>query len=1014
MNVFINWTKGVSPFYTNRTDVISVRIQPRDTLVSITTPPSPTAWGQNATFTFAFDDVTGGGNVPIANNVKMTIKLSLSHYTLSYNSVTKLFTVSFNCSQSPIGLAPLGSKSFTMNITWAGSPFYGNRTGQSMSLVVIARQAVLDYQTPAPTSYLDNVTFVVTWTDVTGTSQGINGATVTLYDGVIPISASKYKVTAAGGGSYSIQLNTTYKSSPGIYSLRIVLTRPEFYMPIANSTKQFNIMQRVTLLSSEPIDQVAYNSSIQVKVHYQDLLRLTSIGNGTGLTSIRILNGTSWLFVCSWQPAFGYYLLTVSTYNHAGLKLGTVYTLHINMTYANQVPFYAWDDAYITFQLRSRVTSLSASSPSSTPYLDYANFTLTYLDADAGGKGIGSATISLKKNGTLLTLGSQYLAVQTSAGVWAISVNSTVLDGITTTTVVAYATWFGTPYYANNSRSVDIGVIRRITTVDVVTPPSLTRYLDNVVFTIAYSDVERRYYINGISSNILILNGTKYLTSGQYSVATGSVAGTYDITINSTILSSHLLTNYQITVKVYWLNVVPYYANATTIVRITTTNRVGALTWNPIDNTPMGDLLNLTFYYKDLDTGVGIANAIVQFDCVQKPGLQVGTDYTLVKGTGVNTGTYTIRLNTNRLLGIRSYTFTLAVLWNAATVPYYSNQTPRSIGGTVRLISADLAAGVPVPSTVPYYEVVSINVTFTDTDHLHGITGVTKSNVSVIYVPGAQPKTWTLTELGGGLYRITVNISDSGLAGLKSLKITFNWYPCTLVERQVQFQVRYRNAVAVASVPSNLYAGDPAFLIVNVTDTDSGTRLAGATLTITWGSTTSWTYLGSGRYGVNFTTTGMPTGSQTMQIQASKANYTIQVLLVDIFLKAIPISIVVPSDLKAGPSVFWGDSIVIHVLINDTLHHVLVSGVTVTYIFGTHSGSLAPTSPSGNYSVSLDTSLVSWGSVTVSLHAVKNNYAVTDAQISLNVQMLPTSVTPDALSNTLPARCALDDYCILE
>ncbi len=78
MNVFINWTKGVSPFYTNRTDVISVRIQPRDTLVSITTPPSPTAWGQNATFTFAFDDVTGGGNVPIANNVKMTIKLSLS------------------------------------------------------------------------------------------------------------------------------------------------------------------------------------------------------------------------------------------------------------------------------------------------------------------------------------------------------------------------------------------------------------------------------------------------------------------------------------------------------------------------------------------------------------------------------------------------------------------------------------------------------------------------------------------------------------------------------------------------------------------------------------------------------------------------------------------------------------------------------------------------------------------------------------------------------------------------
>ncbi|MFW9803192.1 MAG: LamG-like jellyroll fold domain-containing protein, partial [Candidatus Thorarchaeota archaeon] len=35
MNVFVNWTKGVAPFYQNRTDVVTLRILPRDTLVSV-------------------------------------------------------------------------------------------------------------------------------------------------------------------------------------------------------------------------------------------------------------------------------------------------------------------------------------------------------------------------------------------------------------------------------------------------------------------------------------------------------------------------------------------------------------------------------------------------------------------------------------------------------------------------------------------------------------------------------------------------------------------------------------------------------------------------------------------------------------------------------------------------------------------------------------------------------------------------------------------------------------------
>jgi len=59
----MEWAKGVSPYYANRTDIVSLRVLQRDTLLQ-TTPPSPTSYGENATFTFTFEDITGGLSIP--------------------------------------------------------------------------------------------------------------------------------------------------------------------------------------------------------------------------------------------------------------------------------------------------------------------------------------------------------------------------------------------------------------------------------------------------------------------------------------------------------------------------------------------------------------------------------------------------------------------------------------------------------------------------------------------------------------------------------------------------------------------------------------------------------------------------------------------------------------------------------------------------------------------------------------------------------------------------------------
>ncbi|MFX1484160.1 MAG: LamG-like jellyroll fold domain-containing protein, partial [Promethearchaeota archaeon] len=119
MNVYINWTDGVAPFYTNRFDVISVRVLPRDTLVS-TVPPTPTAYNENATLLFTYEDVTGGGSSAIDYDpAHLILGSSLSDYSFYYNYSSQQFIVSFNTSQFS---APLGQKSFTLDVIWTGAP----------------------------------------------------------------------------------------------------------------------------------------------------------------------------------------------------------------------------------------------------------------------------------------------------------------------------------------------------------------------------------------------------------------------------------------------------------------------------------------------------------------------------------------------------------------------------------------------------------------------------------------------------------------------------------------------------------------------------------------------------------------------------------------------------------------------------------------------------------------------------------------------------------------------------
>ena len=801
MNVYINWTEGVAPFYTNRYDVISVRVLPRDTLISIV-PPTPTPYGENGTLIFSYEDVSGGGSVPIDDDPKLSVILSLVNYSIYYNLTSHEFVVSFDTSQFS---APLGQKSFTLSVIWTGAPYYTSRLGRTIYITVTARQTVLDYQAPAPTSYGDSVWFTLTWTDVTGVpATGIAGAGVTLYNGPFEIPGVFYSVSPVLVGEYNVTLDTTYFTNPGTYSLRIVLTKPEFYIPDVSATRSFTLQNRVSLLSVEPIGKVPYNNSLVYTLNYQDIATLGVIGNesidGFPVT-LEVLTAGVWYFSVEWQPAFQYYTLTIDTYNHPELTIGVRYSLQIRATYAYQAPFYGADDAFIFFELRSRASDLVLDdAPDPTQYLDNVTFRVQYFDTDSE-LGVDAESILVFKGVTPLTLGTHYTFVNEGDGYYLILINTTALDGLGSTQIRVQATWnpAQSPYHDNAELILNTYTIRRETNIEITTSPQQTSYLDIVQFSFIYMDLGREQPITSITAtNIDIWAGGILLTAGQYTIVPSGQG--FNVLINSTEFGSVLVTNYNVTVFVDWDDgTSPYYFDDSTLVRVTTLKRTMSYAQLPAESASFGQLLNLSFELSDIDQGWPVSGALIDFSHQTIP-LILGVNFWITEGPS---GTYTIRIDTNALLNPGTFRFDLKVMWNPLLEPYYANMSTIAMSGVVQKIDTELVAYQDVYE-VFWSQSQSISVTFTEL-----LSG------SPITAPGINCTwTWIAAGVESGIASHTVNGIYVASIDTASTPIIANIGTYVLTVKAVDLDGFYKTAYAyvtlvVKSLPSEMIQDRP-------------------------------------------------------------------------------------------------------------------------------------------------------------------------------------------------------------
>jgi len=746
MTITIDWTAG-EPGYSTLEDTVSVWVLARDTLLLVN-PPSPVSFGEDATFTFRWEDTALSSNIAYSA-LEMDIAMDV---TFGYVHNSGIFTVTIDTTQ----FGDMGTYVMTLDLTWDGAPFYANRTAQ-ISITVHARQTILDYPTPDPTFYSDNVTITITWTDVTnGASDGILLATIVVSDesGVIP--PNEYDVRAYAGGIYEIEFSTSRFIATGLWEITIEVSRPENWIATKSTTRNLDVRQRSTILSYEAIGKVAYGEQIDYILYFDDLYTSTIIGNGSGDVTLEILTAGVWTFSSTWDPIEERYDVTIYTYPDYGI--GVQIYIDFRMTFANIAPFYAYDIVTASFELRERLSLLSLEvAPNPTPFLDDATFLVRFLDVDAD-SGIIADLIYVSFVGANLSYGSEYMYTDKGGGYFQIFVNSTALGGIDQWPIGIHASWTsGAPYHSDASVAVNIRVTTRDTIVDTTELPSQTPFLDNVTFTFEYIDLYSGNAITSISKfDISLYSNDTLLTLGEFSLTPSGFG--FILSVDSEVLGP-TLGRYNLTIVVAAPEV--YFDDAQSTTWVTVTTRTLSFALDPLEETRYGDLLNITFTLTDMSTGTTVDSADISF-ASQTLSLIEGVNFTIeYPGSGI----YIIRVDSLALGGPGDFPFDLDITWDPGTSPYYKSMNTIVLTGVISDIETVL---IPLADQVTVLWKVSASI---QVDYQNMLWMNFTSGATVEWVwPGVS--VGTLTETGfTGSYTGTIDTSATG-AGTYVITVT--------------------------------------------------------------------------------------------------------------------------------------------------------------------------------------------------------------------------------------------------
>ncbi|MHA1770421.1 MAG: 6-bladed beta-propeller [Candidatus Thorarchaeota archaeon] len=980
--IYANWT-GPTVKYTNETIDLTVTVTATPTDIFIGENPVSTPYGENITFSLIYYDVAGDTGIVnatgiYAGNVHLTVTVLTSGQSLDQSKmvITEVdpsgspgeYRFEFNSSL----LSGLISCDIEIWFNWTKGqlPLYENKT-LIITVYTTQRQAIVDWQPLPVTPYDELVNLTITYRDSFSGNVILNSSN--LYISIQESITYTLYYDGDATGEFQLELNTS-SWTPGTHTFHVNVTwvGSPYYQNRTSVAVTITVRTRYTELVHGAFTPIQYANNLTLLFTYRDLDDFSNAGiNGSTLTLDSSLTGYYWVT----DNGDGTYTLILDT--TAFGSLGT-FLINVAMTYGgSRYCNNASDLFYLT--IVERRTQITSDLPSPAPYLDQANVTVTYLD-DNTYLGINGATItaSCATAATPLVYNTNYWVDVVGVGKYRVRISTEALGNFGAYMIDINATYSGVPYYQSRTISVQIEVSRRPATLSVVKSPLNTQFLDNVEFEITVTDSLSGTSVSLDKSVLILTHGSGLpITDAQYTLTQSG--NNYLISINSTILTSVLVSGHPISILFYWGDVTPYYSNSTTSVEVTITSRatqVGVL------STPPSDIYyNATalIEFSDYSTSAGITGATFTVACLNTTPIQAWF-------IDNSDGTYEIRVNTSTFASTGRYYFSVNVSITGS--PYYQNHTNIRYSIIVNPVATVLS--VVVPSGATYYsgDIVQVNITFIN---IKSGLGIINADVKTNW--GSQHGTsYTLTELGGGVYNLTIDTSGL-VAGRYIFEVNASKY--LHFNKTVTADIVLSPVPVVIELSNNpIYPlwGETIVFTANVTDARDGSPILGGTVTIQiHGDNYTMIDVGGGLYNVTVPSKTYDAGVYTVSLHFTKTNHEVRDMDVEFRLSKVP---AILSLTLSSLSAVNGQSIAVEAVYALASNGSAISVGTLVFSWSGGNGTLTWNASQGKYLGTLTVTDVPVGNYQVLVQAVSTNYRSSSSQVSLEVREISTDIMP--------------------
>ncbi|MHA1135707.1 MAG: hypothetical protein ACTSSE_04405 [Candidatus Thorarchaeota archaeon] len=955
LKLWLNWTNGELPYYQNQVIVVTVTTANRLTVVDWNPLPL-TPYDELVNLTFVFRDSLT--SLPILDSSELTISVPGYSFNIYYDGdVTGIFIVEVDTS----AFTP-GSHTFTLNVEWAGSPFYQNRTGVEIYITVRERYTDLTHGTYSPVEYQNTLHLNFTYRDLDDyTSIGMNGGTLSLDAWLL----GDYTVDDLGNGVYTIHLDTSVFPGLGTFTVNVsIVYNGVRYCADAYDAFYLSLTARRTQLTSDLPELAPYLTEAVIVIYYTDDSTATGIPGAIVSAFCATSDEVLQFGVNYWvdDNSDGSYDIRIDT-----VALGNFgsYSIEITVSYATS-PFYQTRVRDIDIEVSRRPSTLSVSkSPLNTPYEANVTFEITITDQlDSSGITIDKSNLILTHNGGTLITNGEY-SISGSNGVYVISINSLVLvSDLEDNWPISITFVWGdvTPYYANATSSTQVSIVARFTQATVLqTPPGY--YYFNMSALVRYSDYLTGDGIDSATITLVCLNETVF----DYWVQ-DNTDGTYTIIIDTNTLSG--LGRFFFEANFTWTGV-PYYEDV---------NLVGfSIVVNPVSTALnfvlpegvtyyLGDTIYANITYVAIEFGTGITAALVETDWSLTP----------FSITEIDVGVYEMTIDTSGL-NAQSYRFNIN-----ATKASYLTQT----------IEVDiLLAAIPVqidlvfsPANPVWGDVVEFQANVTDARTGASISGAyVNLTLDIVGID--------MTEVAAGLYNCTIPTAwlDSGEYAIRVQSVLVNYE-----SRQRDFQIRIDKipATIAASIdPQSAVNGQTITLEVDYEIYSNGSAIEQVgVVTYSWvGGTGSiaWS-AGDGKYIGTFIVTDALVGTHQILVQASSPNF--RSVSMQVTIEITEITTVLSPISPSVEIVNYRDFTNITVYLENTDLTLPVDAAFLTWGVGNYTGNLIELANPGYYSAYINTSLLSVQEWLVIISSDKPGYTPSTIQFTLNVEQIETEI----------------------